>query len=107
MQYHTFQNKILKGGESLGYSEKKLEGYLKFDHILVDGVALPCCFAFIFMGCKKSILLQREKCHGLCLCAISSAVYGPMGTKLGREVGVGHGKDLAGPVPLITVGFSL
>ncbi len=32
------------------------------------------------------ILLQREKRHGICLCAISSGIYGPIGTKLGREV---------------------
>ncbi len=32
----------------------------------------------------------------------SSAVYGPMGSKLGREVWYGHGKDLAGPVSMET-----
>ncbi len=32
------------------------------------------------------ILLKFEKCLCVCLSANSSAIYGPMGTKLGREV---------------------
>ena len=48
------------------------------------------------------ILLQNQKCHGLCLTAISSAVYRPARTKLGREDGDAHGKDLAGPVSMAT-----
>ena len=31
---------------------------------------------------QKCILLQNQKCHGLCLTAISSAVYGPMVAKV-------------------------
>ncbi len=41
------------------------------------------------------ILLKFEKCLCVCLRANSSAVYGPMGTKLGREVGGRHEKHLA------------
>ncbi len=36
----------------------------------------------------------------------SSAVYGPTGTKLGRKVGEGHRKNLAGPVSMATIMLS-
>ncbi len=39
------------------------------------------------------------------MCTISSVVYGPIGTKLGREVEDGHRKDLAGPVSMATIMF--
>ena len=42
-----------------------------------------------------TILLKFEKCHGICLSGYSSAVYWSTGPKLGREVGDGHGKNLA------------
>ncbi len=45
---------------------------------------------------------KPQKCHALCLTAISWAIYGPMGTKLGREVTHRHGKDLARPVSMET-----
>ena len=33
----------------------------------------------------------------------SSAVYRPMGAKLGRKVGVGHGKNMVGSVSMATI----
>ena len=41
------------------------------------------------------ILLKFEKRHGICLSDYSSAVYGPTGAKLGRDVREGHEKHLA------------
>ncbi len=38
------------------------------------------------------MILKFEKCLYVCLRAISSMIYGPTGTKLGREVG-DHTKD--------------
>ena len=40
----------------------------------------------------SAILLKFKKCPCVCLCANSSAVYGPTGAKLGREVGGRHKK---------------
>ena len=55
---------------------------------------------------KALVILKFEKCLCVCLSANSSAVYGPMGTKLGRGVGDGHGIQLETLVSMETELYS-
>ncbi len=61
-------------------------------------------FPAIFAGkiSALDILLQSQKCLYVCLFPISSAIYRPIGTKLGRKVGDGFRKHLAWPVSMET-----
>ena len=97
----TGKTRVLPGGSGFWHTNEEMH----IKHLWIFLHKSPLCYYRMVILSRwvsgsnvtwyNVILLKFEKCHGMCLSGYSSAVYGPRGTKLGREDGDGHGKNLA------------